>query len=113
MFFDFNVPYTAAGFVLGGPAPAGVLERVEKCVVHGCYIPYYLAKAVMHIALTALLGLTYALTMFRSNFIGNHFAANGVGFLECLCLTPVSVIGLFAPINAGNWNHRFNNPFRY
>ena len=111
MIFDFNVPYNAAGFVLGGPPPASFFQRAEKFVVHAINIPIHIIKAIVEIAKVFLLSTAWFLTFGQSKFILTHLIASQIEFARQSASIPISIIGLFAPINAGNWLHpRFNNP---
>lgn len=110
MIFDFNVPYSAAGYEIGGYLPYSILERAKFVMFHACSIPVLLIRTIAHLALTALMGVADIFTLCQFNFFRDWCFGNFMGSIKCIASTPVAVMGLFIPINAVHLSYYIHSP---
>lgn len=110
MIFDFNVPYTVAGYEVGGHIPASLWVRGKGVMAHAVNIPLSLIKAIMHIAMSTFMGVAHVFTLCKYNFFGKAFYYNFRDSLRSLASSSISVIGVLAPINAFDWIHHILFP---
>ena len=103
MIFDFDMPYSTSGYVVGGKLPASLFKRAERFVVHALNIPIHLIKTIIELFKFSLLYYANIFTFYQSEFIKKHTIAAHKESSKQLVSIPLSIVGLFAPMNAENW----------